>query len=171
MYKSVEIKSNMNPEYKSIVQKAKSNKKKLKQGLDSLIKLKNVEVDEFFHTAHNEVFAKIDCLQCANCCKTTSPIFEQDDIDRISKSMKLSVGNFITNYLQMDEDGDFVLQSSPCTFLNENNTCNIYDVRPKACAEYPHTNRKKMKEILDITFENALICPAVVSIVDRIKLG
>ena len=30
-------------------------------------------------------FKKTDCLDCGNCCKTTSPIFTDKDIERISK--------------------------------------------------------------------------------------
>ncbi len=160
----------MKAEYKLQIERSKSNRKKVKVKLDSLKTKASEAVDNHIHQLHDRAFENIDCLQCANCCKTTSPIFEQADIDRISKSIKLPVGKFITSYLQMDEDGDFVLQSAPCAFLNTDNTCKIYDVRPKACAEYPHTNRKKMKEILDITFENAMVCPAVSFITDRIKL-
>ena len=159
----------MNSAYKLQLQKSASDKKKVKSKLDGLSSLSSNKVDNQLHKLHDEVFQKIDCLQCANCCKTTSPIFEQKDIDRIAKSVKMSSGSFITTYLEMDEDGDFVLQSAPCSFLNKDNTCKIYDVRPKACAEYPHTNRKRMQEILDITYENAFVCPAVSSIVEQIK--
>jgi Fe-S-cluster containining protein len=159
----------MNSAYKLQLQKSASDKKKVKSKLDGLSSLSSNKVDNQLHKLHDEVFQKIDCLQCANCCKTTSPIFEQKDIDRIAKAVKMSAGSFITTYLEMDEDGDFVLQSAPCSFLNKDNTCKIYDVRPKACAEYPHTNRKRMQEILDITYENAFVCPAVSSIVEQIK--
>ena len=40
-----------------------------------LKKLKPSSLDSLFLNAHNEVFSKIDCLECANCCKTTSPLF------------------------------------------------------------------------------------------------
>ncbi len=36
-----------------------------------------------------------------------------------------------------------VLKSSACVFLSNENKCEIYDFRPKACKEYPHTDRKK----------------------------
>mgnify|MGYP003719724549 CR=1 FL=1 len=68
-----------------------------------------------------------------------------------------------------DDENDYVLQSSPCTFLNDDNTCFIYDYRPQACREYPHTDRKKMHQILNLTLENTTVCPAVSEIVDRIK--
>ena len=101
------------------------------------------DIDSDFHDEHKAVFKELDCLECANCCKTTSPIFLQEDIGRISSYLKIKVGHFISKYLEMDEDGDFVLQKAPCVFLAEDNKCKVYDVRPKACSEYPHTNRNE----------------------------
>jgi|TARA_R110000737_G_scaffold350964_1_gene391659 Fe-S-cluster containining protein len=132
-------------------------------------KLKGKKLDEVFHSAHEKTFREIDCLSCANCCKTTSPIFRDIDIKRISKSLKTSEKQFISNYLHMDDEGDYVLNQAPCTFLDlDTNKCNIYDIRPLACREYPHTDRKNMHQILDLTQKNMDICPAVVKIVDAV---
>lgn len=127
------------------------------------------KVDDAFHETHNEVFAEMDCLTCANCCKTTSPIFYQTDIERASKSLRVKPGDFIEKYLRVDEDKDFVLKSSPCPFLDAGNYCSIYESRPKACREYPHTDRKKMVQITELTFKNTLVCPAVLEMVERLK--
>ena len=118
---------------------------------------------------HELEFKKTDCLECANCCKTTSPIFTTKDIDRISKSFRIKTRQFIDKYLNLDTDSDYVLKSSPCTFLAADNTCNIYDVRPKACREYPHTNRKNFEKISDLTLENVAICPATFNIVEALR--
>lgn len=126
-------------------------------------------LDELFHTAHEEVFEKTDCLSCANCCKTTSPIFYQRDVERAAKSLKLKPGAFIDKYLKVDEDDDLVLQQAPCPFLDNDNYCSIYNDRPNACREYPHTNRKKIQQILDLTFKNTLVCPAVLKITEDVK--
>jgi Fe-S-cluster containining protein len=127
------------------------------------------KVDDLFHTQHEHVFAEIDCLHCANCCKTTSPIFYQTDIERVAKSLRLKPGEFIEKYLRIDEDKDYVLKSSPCPFLDAENYCRVYNDRPKACREYPHTDRKKMVQIMDLTHKNTLVCPAVFQMVERIK--
>lgn len=143
----------------------KENQTFLKQ-----LKLKGPRnLDELFHKAHNDVFENTDCLTCANCCKTTSPIFYQHDIERAARAVKTKPGEFIQKYLFMDEEGDFVLQHAPCPFLDADNYCSIYSERPTACREYPHTNRKKMKQILDLTYHNTLVCPAVLKIVEIIK--
>jgi uncharacterized protein len=126
-------------------------------------------VDDAFHSKHDEVFSEIHCLTCANCCKTTSPIFYQNDIERIAKFLRMRPGDFIEKYLHVDEDKDYVLNSSPCVFLDAENYCSIYEARPKACREYPHTDRKKVIQIMELTYKNTLVCPAVLEMVERLK--
>lgn len=118
---------------------------------------------------HHEVFQETDCLTCANCCKTTGPLFTDVDIERISKHLKLKPSTFIETYLRIDEDRDYVLQSVPCTFLGLDNYCSIYDVRPRACKEFPHTDRRKIYQIANLTIENTAVCPAAYKIVERMK--
>jgi uncharacterized protein len=149
--------------------KAQSQKKENERFFKTLKQKPKKNLDAIFHKIHDEVFKKTDCLTCANCCKTTSPIFYQRDIERAAKAVDLKPGVFIQKYLFMDEEGDFVLQQAPCQFLNADNYCSIYENRPAACREYPHTNRKKMQQILDITYRNTLVCPAVLEIVDEVK--
>ncbi|MBX2967547.1 MAG: YkgJ family cysteine cluster protein [Cyclobacteriaceae bacterium] len=127
------------------------------------------KVDAAFHQFHEEVFEETDCLACANCCKTTSPIFYQTDIERVAKALRMKPGDFVETYLRIDEDNDYVLKSSPCPFLDEDNYCKVYDSRPKACREYPHTDRKKMVQIMELTYKNTLVCPAVLEMVERMK--
>lgn len=134
------------------------------------LKLKSPRnLDDLFHTEHDKAFEEIDCLSCANCCKTTSPIFYQRDIERAAKACRLKPGDFIDKYLRIDEDNDYVLKQAPCPFLDGENYCVIYEDRPNACREYPHTDRKKMQQILDLTFKNTLVCPAVLKITEEIK--
>lgn len=127
-------------------------------------------MDEAFQRHHAAVFAETDCLQCANCCKTTSPVFAQADIERLSRNLKMRPGEFIDKYLRLDEDQDYVLKTAPCPFLQADNRCAVYDDRPKACREYPHTNRKNMAALLDLTYRNTLVCPAVLEIVERLRM-
>jgi len=140
-----------------------------KKFLQRLGKKDSRQVDDAFHAIHEKVFEDIECLSCANCCKTTSPIFYQNDIDRIAKFLRIKPGDLVEKYLRIDEDDDYVLKSSPCAFLDAENYCTIYEARPKACREYPHTNRKKMVQIMDLTYKNTLVCPAVLEMVERLK--
>ena len=155
--------------YQSDLDQAKTNLKSNAKWLQQVKRLQDRDVDNLFHEAHYEVFEEIDCLKCANCCKTTSPIFRDVDINRLSKRLKTNPSQFIANYLHMDNEGDYVLNSSPCVFLQEDNKCEVYEDRPLACREYPHTNRKKMKQILSLTLKNTEVCPAVARIFSKIK--
>jgi len=127
-------------------------------------------LDLVMQELHDKEFEKTDCLTCGNCCKTTSPIFIEKDIQRIAKHLRMKERDFVNQYLERDSDDFMVLKSSPCTFLDESdNTCFIYDVRPKACAEYPHTNRRKFIQITDLTIKNTEVCPAAYNIVEALK--
>lgn len=159
----------MKNEYKIILTKIAQQEKENSAFFKKLKKVSKKQLDINFHAEHENVFAEIDCLSCANCCKTTSPIFTEQDIKRLSNLFKMKVPTFITEYLRLDEEQDYVLKSSPCPFLNEDNTCFVYDVRPQACREYPHTNRKNMYQILSLTKTNSLMCPATAKIVEKMK--
>ena len=118
---------------------------------------------------HEREFAKTDCLKCANCCKTTGPLFTQKDVLRIAKYLRMKPNAFIKQYLRLDEDQDWILQTLPCLFLDSDNRCSIYDVRPKACREFPHTDRKKFQQITHLTLKNVAICPAAFNIVESLR--
>jgi len=149
--------------------KAKNAEAANKKLFDKLKRTKPKNLDDSFHELHDQAFEKIDCLSCANCCKTTSPIFYERDIDRLAKRLRIRPSDFIAKYLHIDEDKDYVLNSSPCPFLDSENYCLVYDDRPTACREYPHTNRKRMHQILDLTLKNTAVCPAVYQIVEEIR--
>ncbi|MFK7785955.1 MAG: YkgJ family cysteine cluster protein [Crocinitomicaceae bacterium] len=119
--------------YQQDLENAQENEAELKTFLKRVIKKKPKKLDNTFQDAHERAFEKIDCLECANCCKTTSPIFRDIDVKRISKKMKCSTKEFENNYLTRDEDGDLVLKSKTCTILKEDNNCSIYKMRNKEC--------------------------------------
>lgn len=144
------------------------SKNKNQEVLKELQRIPKSRLDEAFGKAHEQVFKSYDCLTCANCCKTTGPLFTRADIDRLAKLFKLRPVDFVDRYLRVDEDGDHVLKTVPCPFLMEDNKCFVYAERPMACREYPHTNRKNMQQILKLTVKNQEICPAVAQIIDRI---
>ena len=156
--------------YQADLDRAVSLKRKNKQLLEKYRREKPKDLDNRFHQAHEEVFEEIDCLECANCCKTTSPIFLMSDIERLAHSMKMQTGTFIDTYLKVDAENDYVLKSSPCPFLLEDNKCVVYEDRPKACREYPHTNRKRMHQITQLTLKNTMVCPAVTRILEKLRI-
>ncbi len=127
------------------------------------------KLDYLMEELHQEEFKRTDCLTCANCCKTTGPLFTNSDIDRIAKHLRLKPQKFVESYLKLDQENDYVLQQVPCAFLSADNYCSIYEVRPKACREFPHTNRKKFQQISNLTLKNVAICPAAYNIVEEMK--
>lgn len=150
-------------------EKAKKSEASTRKLFSKLKKSKPKELDEVMQDLHDETFEGIDCLDCANCCKTTSPIFYQKDIERLAKHFKIRPSDFIDKYLHLDEDKDYVLNVAPCPFLGSDNYCSVYESRPNACREYPHTDRKRFYQILDLTLKNTFICPAAYQIVEKLK--
>lgn len=150
------------------IEQGKADKEIYSKWVKKAAKANKKNLDSAFHENHDAVFRKIDCLSCANCCKTTSPIFRDVDIKRLSKRLRVPEQQFISTYLRMDDENDYVLQSSPCSFLGADNKCDVYEDRPLACREYPHTDRKNMYQILNLTRKNMEVCPAVVEIVQNV---
>lgn len=153
----------------NLPKQAKDKHNENKKFFTKLRKKPPKNLDYLMQELHDEEFERTDCLECANCCKTTGPLFTDKDIERISKFFKLKPQQFIAQYLRLDEENDYVLQSVPCTFLGADNYCSIYDVRPKACREFPHTDRKKFQQISNLTLKNVAICPAAFNIVEAMK--
>ncbi|HHF7038591.1 YkgJ family cysteine cluster protein [Streptococcus mutans] len=151
--------------YQLALQKQKEHRK----FLATLKKKAPKNLDKIVQEVHTEVFKEIDCTKCANCCKILGPLFTEADISRIAKHFRMRLPVFEDMYLRVDEDNDKVFKSMPCPFLGEDNLCSIYDIRPKACREFPHTDRKKIYQINHLTIQNTLICPAVYLFVEKLQ--
>jgi uncharacterized protein len=127
------------------------------------------QLDVLADEVHDAVFKKIDCLDCAGCCTGIPPIVTKADSARISKDFGLSPTEFQEKYLIEDEDGDTVMNATPCPFLLSDNKCMIYDIRPKACRQYPHTNYLDFSKNMRLHLPNASVCPAVFHILREIE--
>ena len=117
---------------------------------------------------HEEAFTKIDCLQCANCCKSYSPRFKTPDIKRLSKHLKMRESDFIETYLRVDEDGDYVANAKPCPFLGSDNYCSIYDVRPSDCERFPYTDEDVILKRPLLTLKNSTFCPITYFVLEKL---
>ncbi len=116
----------------------------------------------------DEAFEKIECLQCAACCKNYSPRFKGPDIRRIASLLKMKETVFISTYLRADEDGDYVLVTKPCPFLGEDNFCSIYEHRPGDCRRFPYTDEDVLLKRPAITMKNSTFCPIVYYVLERL---
>ncbi|HRH59686.1 MAG TPA: YkgJ family cysteine cluster protein [Chitinophagaceae bacterium] len=117
---------------------------------------------------HEEAFSKINCLECAACCKNYSPRFKTPDIKRISKHLKMKESIFIETYLRLDEDGDYVAKTLPCPFLGADNYCSIYEVRPSDCERFPYTDEDVLLKRANITLKNSTFCPIVFYVLEKL---
>jgi Fe-S-cluster containining protein len=117
---------------------------------------------------HEEAFRRVDCLQCANCCKNFSPRFKTPDIKRIAKHLKLKESDFIAHYLRLDEEGDYVVNSTPCPFLGADNYCSIYEVRPSDCERFPYTDEDVLVRRPALTQKNSTFCPIVYFVLEKL---
>ena len=151
------------------LQLAKKVELESKKAMARLKKNKPKDLDSIAKESHDFVFESINCLECANCCKTISPMITDKDIARIAKHLKIRPSVFTEKYLHLDNENDYVFNETPCPFLGSDNYCSIYEARPKACAEYPHTDRKHFIQILDLTLKNSYVCPAAYEVVEMLK--
>lgn len=135
----------------------KKNKKK--------IEASDLKIQALHHRNSN----RTDCLSCGNCCRSLGPRITDKDVERLSKVLRMKSVDFINTYLKIDEDGDMVFKSMPCPFLGDDNYCAVYESRPKACREYPHTDRKKFYQIYMLSVKNAETCPIVYEVLEEIK--
>lgn len=159
----------MTSEYQHYLSLAQSGKKENKKLISKLKKLKSKELDCIFNDLHNKAFEIIDCLKCANCCSSISPSISDNDIQRIAKTLRVKPSQVVDKYMYLDDEHDYVMNCSPCPFLMKDNYCDIYNSRPLACKGYPHTDRNKMNQILNLTLKNTEICPAVSYIFEELK--
>jgi len=136
--------------------KSAENQKKYKQFLARVDKNKVLKA---LPGLHEEAFEKIDCLQCANCCKNYSPRFKTPDVKRISRLLKMRESEFIEKYLRVDEEGDFVVNTKPCPFLGADNYCSIYEDRPSDCRRFPYTDEDVFIKRKELTLKNSTFCP------------
>ncbi|MGT2832853.1 YkgJ family cysteine cluster protein [Streptococcus halotolerans] len=127
------------------------------------------QLDKITKELHEQVFSEIDCTKCANCCRDLGPDLTEADITRMSKLFRMTLSSFEKTYLRVDEDGDKVFKAMPCPFLGPDNLCDVYDARPKACAAFPHTDRKRIYQINHLTLKNTLICPAAYLFVEKLR--
>ncbi len=144
-------------------------RKTIKKIVKKLNGQKGKKLDALAQSTHEQVFERVDCLDCANCCTSIPPIVNRTDTNRIAKLLGMKPNQFEKEYLLIDEDGDTVMNQSPCPFLLEDHKCFIYEHRPKACRAYPHTDFDQFSNNLNLHEKNYKICPAVFHILESLN--
>ncbi|MBC34424.1 MAG: zinc/iron-chelating domain-containing protein [Bacteroidetes bacterium] len=149
--------------------KDQRDKTNFKETVSKASKIKKKELSIIADNLHDEAFSKIDCLNCANCCKSIPPLINQEDVKRISQFLKIPVSDLYKNHVTIDEDGDMVLNTTPCIFLLPDNKCKVYEVRPHGCREYPLTEGDLFISNMDQHEINAKYCPAVFYVLKQLE--
>lgn len=158
----------ISPEYAKILASALSRRKQIKTFFAWIEKNRPKDFDRRCNELHEKVFAEIDCLKCANCCNTVGPLLLDKDIEKLAASQQMKPAAFAGAFLRVDEDNDYIFKKMPCPFLLADNCCSVYDSRPKACREFPHTQQNKLLGKLKITYENTFVCPGVSLIINEV---
>lgn len=79
-----------------------------------------------------------DCTGCASCCKDNEVILEEVDLARFRDAGRSDLLKY--PLAKKRSDGKLVLTLLPskrCRHLDREERCEIYDVRPNACSEFP----------------------------------
>lgn len=154
---------------RSFKAKARHAKTGMRRYLSRLDKKAPRGLDARIATLEKEVWKEVDCLSCANCCKTMTPTYNPKDLKRISAHFNLTVDEFKAKYLKQERGGDrdWMNKVEPCQFLNlKDNKCSIYPIRPDDCAGFPHLS-KKFKDFVHIHKQNVEYCPATYRLVEK----
>lgn len=153
----------------SLLDTAKLNKRENEIYLRGLRNVKEDIVFGEIKKIHQDVFAKTDCLQCANCCKTIPALLTSTDIKRIASVLEISAKQFKKKYVLEDINGEMTLNGVPCRFLQADNHCSIYDYRPEACRRFPHTDEKEYVRRTSLNLANTMVCPAASQVLMQLK--
>jgi len=153
---------------RSFKQKVRHNKSRFKRFLTKLEKKAPKGIEKITADLEKEVWKEIDCLTCANCCKTMTPTFTNGDVRRIAAHFNVTPAAFRDKWLYKEKRGtDWMNKKEPCQFLNlKDNKCSIYEIRPLDCSGFPHLP-KKMKDFAHVHKQNVEYCPATYRIVEK----
>lgn len=97
-------------------QLALQKQKEHRKFLATLKKKAPKNLDKIALEIHDEVFQEIDCLACANCCKTLGPNFKEADITRIAKYFKMKLPPLRPNFFKWMKMA--TRSSNPCLALS-----------------------------------------------------
>ena len=156
------LKSFKNRAYKKrggLIKFMKRLQRKAPKGMDALAKKMDAEV-----------WKEIDCLECAHCCTKMTPTYTKTDINRIAKHLGMTYQEYFDKWCETDKDnGDIVNRIQPCQFLEKNNKCSIYSVRPADCSGFPHFKKKDVLDYTHVYTENIHRCPATLKGVELME--
>ena len=159
----------MSVNLRSFKQRVRHRKVAFRKFLSRLQKNPPRKLDQLTVQVEKEAWREIDCLSCANCCKTMTPPYTAKDMKRIAAHLNMTVREMKDKWLYKERSsGDWMNRSNPCQFLDLNtNMCTIYEVRPQDCAGFPHFSKKRMVDYMHVHKQNLEFCPATYRMVEK----
>lgn len=126
---------------------------------------------ELRHLAE-EIEDRIDCTECANCCKSATVTIADRDVARLARYLRTTEEQFLADYTVVSQDEGRILRrtAAGCVFL-DGNLCSVYDARPDTCQRFPHLVRgqgslaSRMWQFID----RACYCPIVYNSLEAFK--
>jgi Fe-S-cluster containining protein len=127
------------------------------------------EIDAIVHRLDAYVASKIDCRQCANCCRELPATLGREDIARLAQAEGITPDQFERRYLdKTDEPGRFTIKQKPCPFL-DGKLCRHYHVRPESCREFPFLHKPDFTTRSMMALWNLPYCPIVYNVYELLK--
>ncbi|HEY3332651.1 MAG TPA: YkgJ family cysteine cluster protein [Capsulimonadaceae bacterium] len=133
------------------------------------LNMSNVQLDAIVQEVTDDVWSRIDCLSCGNCCKTLQITVDRPDVLRLAKRLGVSEKQFARDHVRTDRDGVTHLLSGPCRFLGDDNKCSVYEDRPQACRDFPYLREPDFRSRSISMIENAGTCPIVFNVLQILK--
>lgn len=158
----------MDQDYGRLLEKSRERNEFIKRQMKYLGKFNIKNFDHIVADYSDEVFAEIDCLKCGNCCRTIGPKMNEPEIKRACKSMGLDQKAFVAEKLVRDEELGWMVAVMPCPFLRDDNACDIFDVRPRDCDDFPYMKDRGIQRNLGRLAFNSEFCPAAYLIAEKI---
>src|SRR6185369_12136309 len=104
----------MSVNLRSFKQRVRHRKSAFRRFLSRLEKNPPKKLDEITVLAEKEIWREIDCLTCANCCKTMTPTYTLKDIKRISAHLGMKQQDFKDKWLYKERStGDWLNRTTP----------------------------------------------------------
>lgn len=127
------------------------------------------EIDAIVHRLDAYVSSKIDCRQCANCCRELQATLGREDIVRLAQAEGITPEQFERRYLDKSDEPDrFLIRQKPCPFL-EGKLCRHYHVRPESCAEFPFLHKPDFTTRTIMVLWNLPCCPIIYHVYELLK--
>jgi uncharacterized protein len=129
--------------------------------------------DRILRRIAEEIEGRIDCTECANCCKVASVQLSDRDVERLARHLRIAPARFRADYAAQSAEEGLVLRRDPeagCVFLS-GTECTVYDARPDICQRFPHLVRgngsiaSRMWQFVD----RACYCPIVYNSLEAFK--